>query len=193
MASFNLAPNLRIKSLNKFSHQLYLGPISGLVRQVLKSALGRDNGCGDPDKKEGAADSSKQRGPARKKKWEQQGPTSNGVRRGVAATAGDSWAKLLQDEEGAAGGDCDSEGGWLQREEDEEGAAGGEGGVRGEEDGRMGAATEEEGATVVDAGVAATMWLKHGCAPTGCGYRWQMGAKTPMTEARMRCSSRKRR
>ncbi|RZS07350.1 hypothetical protein BHM03_00038185 [Ensete ventricosum] len=40
MASFNFAPNLGIKSLNKFSHQLYLGPISGLVRQVLKSALG---------------------------------------------------------------------------------------------------------------------------------------------------------
>ncbi|RWW48215.1 hypothetical protein BHE74_00045733 [Ensete ventricosum] len=36
---FNFAPNLGIKSLNKFSHQLYLGPISALVRQVLKSAL----------------------------------------------------------------------------------------------------------------------------------------------------------
>ncbi|RRT72322.1 hypothetical protein B296_00000979 [Ensete ventricosum] len=51
MASFNLAPNLGIKSLNKFSYQLYLGPISGLVRQVLKSALcgtetvGNGEGC----------------------------------------------------------------------------------------------------------------------------------------------------
>ncbi|RWV77962.1 hypothetical protein GW17_00061141 [Ensete ventricosum] len=39
MTSFNFASNLEIKSLNKFSHKLYLRPISGLVRQVLKSAL----------------------------------------------------------------------------------------------------------------------------------------------------------
>ncbi|RWW15879.1 hypothetical protein GW17_00020266 [Ensete ventricosum] len=39
MASFNFALNLGIKSLDKFSHQLYLGPISVLVRQVLKYAL----------------------------------------------------------------------------------------------------------------------------------------------------------
>ncbi|RZS11652.1 hypothetical protein BHM03_00043009 [Ensete ventricosum] len=39
MASFNFASNLGIKSLNKFSHELYLGPISGSVRQALKSAL----------------------------------------------------------------------------------------------------------------------------------------------------------
>ncbi|RWW54015.1 hypothetical protein BHE74_00039430 [Ensete ventricosum] len=39
MASFNFTPNLGIKSLDKFSHQLYLRPISGLVRQTLKAAL----------------------------------------------------------------------------------------------------------------------------------------------------------
>ncbi|RWW36639.1 hypothetical protein BHE74_00058317, partial [Ensete ventricosum] len=104
----------------------------------------------------------------REEEWEQQGLASSGVQRGVAAAAGNSWARLRQDEEGAAGGDCSSKGGWLQREEDEEGAAGGE-------------------------GVAAAVWLKHGCAPTGWGCRRQIGAATPTTEARIRCDSRKRR
>ncbi|RWV82589.1 hypothetical protein GW17_00055897, partial [Ensete ventricosum] len=62
-----------------------------------------------------------------------------------------------------------------------------------EEEDRMGAAVVEEGATAVDAGVAATVWLKHGCAPTGWGCRRQMGAAATMTEARMHCGSRKRR
>ncbi|RWW25444.1 hypothetical protein GW17_00010216 [Ensete ventricosum] len=57
----------------------------------------------------------------------------------------------------------------------------------------MGAAAAKEGATMVDAGVAATVWLKHGCALVGWGYRLQMGATTATTEARMRCDSRKRR
>ncbi|RZR78427.1 hypothetical protein BHM03_00003760 [Ensete ventricosum] len=39
MTSLNFASNLGIKSINKFSNQLYLGPISDLVRHVLKSAL----------------------------------------------------------------------------------------------------------------------------------------------------------
>ncbi|RRT44679.1 hypothetical protein B296_00023681 [Ensete ventricosum] len=47
---------------------------------------------------------------------------------------------------------------------------------RGEEDARMGAAAIEEGATAVDVGVAAAVWLKHGCAPVGWACRRQMGA-----------------
>ncbi|RWW52364.1 hypothetical protein BHE74_00041217 [Ensete ventricosum] len=163
MASFNFAPNLEIKSLNKFSHQMYLGPISDLIRQVLKSAMvllycksltdfselsinvlvlrwskatqelslelsprrdfviGKGKGCGDADNKEGQRVPT--RGPARKK-WEQQGPASSGVRRGVAGAA---------------------------------------------------------------------VWLKNGCAPAGWGCRRQMGAATATIEARMRCGSRKRR
>ncbi|RZS15742.1 hypothetical protein BHM03_00047620, partial [Ensete ventricosum] len=46
---------------------------------------------------------------------------------------------------------------------------------RGEEDGRMGAAAAEEGATAVDVGVATAVWLKHGCAPVGWACRRQMG------------------
>ncbi|RWW47941.1 hypothetical protein BHE74_00046039 [Ensete ventricosum] len=64
---------------------------------------------------------------------------------------------------------------------------------RGEEDGRMGVAVVEEGATAVDAGVAAAVWLKHECASTGWGCRRQMGAAAATTEARMRCDNRKRR
>ncbi|RRT42132.1 hypothetical protein B296_00036678 [Ensete ventricosum] len=41
--------------------------------------------CGDADNKEGQRVPT--RGPARKKKWKQQGPASSGVRRGVAGAA----------------------------------------------------------------------------------------------------------
>ncbi|RRT37869.1 hypothetical protein B296_00034261 [Ensete ventricosum] len=68
-----------------------------------------------------AAGFGEQRGPTRKRKWEQRGPVSSGVQRVVATAAGDSWARLRQrwlqreeDEEGATGGDCDSKRGWLQ-------------------------------------------------------------------------------
>ncbi|RZR72725.1 hypothetical protein BHM03_00016131 [Ensete ventricosum] len=66
-------------------------------------------------------------------------------------------------------------------------------GGRGKKYGRMGAAAAEKGAIVVDAGVAAAVWLKHGCAPAGWGCRRHMGATTATTKARMRCGSRKRR
>ncbi|RRT54299.1 hypothetical protein B296_00045624, partial [Ensete ventricosum] len=51
----------------------------------------------------------------------QQGLASSGVRREVATTAGDNWARLQQrwlqreeDEEGVTRGDYSSKGGWLQ-------------------------------------------------------------------------------
>ncbi|RRT63123.1 hypothetical protein B296_00000870 [Ensete ventricosum] len=109
-------------------------------------------------------------GPTRKK-WEQQGPARGGWR---------DWRRGWSSDEGggrvaAASSSCCGRGG------------------RGKEYGRMGAAAAEKGAIVVDAGAAAAVWLKHGCAPAGWGCRRHMGATTATTKARMSCGSRKRR
>ncbi|RRT58173.1 hypothetical protein B296_00032263 [Ensete ventricosum] len=74
-----------------------------------------------------AVSSNEQLGPARKRKWEQQGSTSSRVRRQVAAIVSDSrarprqrWLQREEDEEGVVGGDCSSKGGWLQWGSDKE-------------------------------------------------------------------------
>ncbi|RRT81667.1 hypothetical protein B296_00000084 [Ensete ventricosum] len=71
--------------------------------------------AGDADNKEG------KRVPVSNRVRRGRGSGSSRVRRGVAAVAGDNWARLRQrwlqreeDEEGAAGGDYGSKGGWLQ-------------------------------------------------------------------------------
>ncbi|RZR89539.1 hypothetical protein BHM03_00017278 [Ensete ventricosum] len=65
------------------------------------SGFQRATGSGE-DEEVGAAGSNKRWGPVRKRKWEQQGPVSNGVRRGVAAAASDSSSG--KGREGGSGG-----------------------------------------------------------------------------------------